>query len=820
MSAPLLHRLAKSTVHAWWILLLIALALLWVATGRRIARVDAVTNLPPWSVDAPQRDAASPSGFAHGQRRLIVPGHHNASFWWIMEAQQSAAQGRLRLRHIDYDAPPDGRDIRRTAPYRWWLVAVGWLHGIIDGEPLGYAIGRGALIADPMLLALLLAAGAVYSARYIGPFSAMGFVVGGISLFPLAANFRPGAPDPHSLAWVLALGSLLPLLASPRKVGRRRRIHFVVAGIIGGLGFWNDATSQAPVLLAISLAAVGYELVRSRGPLESPPMPSSWRAWAFAGALTTLGANIFEFAPHDFSWSLDSVNPIHAVAWWGVGEVLHAAEIWSREGRRAFGRRGLALVGIAGAAIAAWPVVGILTGSGAILATDFYARELANHPHGGIASDLGAWLRRSGGESAKWATLLPCLLGFVLILRIMLGKIGREERGRLVFILIATLFVVVLAFIQLRWWNLFDVFALAGLTLLFAKSETADIRSHWGDLGTVLLFLPGLIVGFPRPADGNAATDLHPQETQALVERDFSHWLVKRSGPEPNILFSTPVFSGATAFYGGFKVVNSTDGENKTGYLTAVRIASADTPQEVSILLNSRGVTHIALPLWDPMLDELVRIGMNLPVGQALPPGAFAVALRNWGVPTWMRPMDYVIPNQPGFRGLEVRAFALQADQAPDLSLSRLTDFFLERDQLKEAQAAMASLKAYPRSVYALGAIANVDLALRDHADLAKSLETLIPYLSRRWARNLPADRRISLAALFVQTNHVDLARDQVSTCFANLDVKTLHTLTTGALVQLVVLSRSLNISFPDQALEATALGLIPPGVRVSLMQK
>lgn len=825
MSAPASrapHFVARLASHAWWILLLAALALLWLATERRTERVDAITNSPTWSVDAPQRDAASPTGFEQGQRKLIVPGHHNASFWWIMEAQKSAEQGILRLRHIDFDAPPDGRDIRRTAPYRWWLVAAGWLHGTVHGEPLGYAIECGALIADPLLLALMLVAGAAYSARYIGSFAAIGFVVGGISVFPLAANFQPGAPDPHSLAWVLALGSVLPLLASSRQggSGTRRRAHFVGAGVFGGLGLWNDATSQAPVLVAIFLGAICHEVIRSHGAVQPPPEPSGWRAWALAGALTTLVASVFEFAPNDFSWSLDSVNPIHAVAWWGLGEALRAAGIWSRVGRKGFGRRSLALLGVAGCAIASWPVVGILSGSGALLASDFYALELANHPSGAFAPSLSVWLNRPGGVGAKWATLLPCVLFFILLVRICLGKIDREERGRLVFVFVAALFAVVLACHQLRWWNLFDVLALAILTALFAEAEGRGVRARLETLGTALLVLPGLFVAFPPAVKGKAVNDLSNQEAQALIARDFSYWLAKRGGSEPNVLFSMPIFSGAAAFYGGFDVVVSSDDENERGYLTAVRIASAITAQEVSILLNSRGITHVALPLWDPALDQLVRIGMNVPAGQPLPQNAFSVAVRQWDIPLWMRPMNYSIPKDTVFQGFELRAFALQAEQEPDLGLSRLADLFVERGQLREAQAVRENLKAYPRSVVALGAIANVDFALRERARLEDSLETLIPYLSRRSARNLPADRRISLAVLFLQTKHVDLARDQLTACFEGLDAETLRTLTPASVVNLVALSRSLGIPFPDKNLEADAMELIPPGIRARLTQK
>lgn len=812
---------AKLAPHAWWILLLTALASLWVATGRRIARVEAITNSPTWSVDAPERDANSPTGFERGQRKLIVPGHHNASFWWIMEAQESVETGSLRLRHVDYDAPPDGREIRRTAPYRWWLVAVGGLNSIFTGEPVGYAIERGALIADPLLLGMLLILGAIYAAQRFGSFAAVGFVVGGASLFPLAANFQPGAPDPHSLAWLLALGSVLPLLGSTRSCAAQDRNHFVAAGILGGIGFWNDATTQAPVLLAIFLGAAVRAFIHSRS-AEKQTVPSChWRAWAVAGALTTLAASVFEFAPGYFSGSLDSVSPVHAVIWWGFGEALHAAEIWFRKGHQGFDRRSLALLVAGIGAITAWPVVGLMSGSGALLASDFYALELANHPHGGIAPSFSAWYNRADGAAAKWATLLPCLLLFVLGAGTFLGKLERESRGRLAFVLSAALLTIALAHQQLRWWNVVDIFALAALTVLFAAAETGNFRTRFAAfcLALILVF-PGLFVGFPPQVQDGTVNNLSNLEAQALVERDFSYWLAVRGGAERNVLFSTPIFSGAAAFYGGFDVVVSSDAENKTGYLTAVRIASAVTAQEVAILLNSRGITHVALPLWDPALDQLVRIGANLPSGQPLPQNTFSVSLRHWDMPLWMRPMNYTIPKETGLESFELMAFALQSEQEPDLALSRLADLFVERGQLREAQAVSESLKDYPRSVVALGAIAKVNFAMRDRESLTESLETLIPYMSRRSVRDLPADRRISLAVLFMQTNHIDLARDQVTGCFEILDSETLRTLTPTTIVGLVALGRSLDIPFPTPELEEAAMTLIPPGLRSGLTQK
>lgn len=817
MSAPesrAPHFLANLYSHAWWILVLIALATLWLATERRIERVEALTDFPTWSASAPARDPASPTGFEGGQRSLIVPGHHNPSYWWIMEAQMAAEEGALRLRRIDYDSAPEGRAISRTSLYRWWLIGVGWIYGAFSGEPLGYAIERGALFADPLLLALLLVVGAAYVARYIGSFAAVGFAIGGMCLFPLASNFQPGAPDPHSLSWVLAAGSVLPLLASARAASRGP--HFVLAGIMGGLGLWNDAPSQAPVLLAILLGGSVYELARGCGAAQTLA-PSSWRAWAGAGALTALAASLFEFAPGHFSWSLDAAHPIHALAWWGIGEALRAAEIWSRQGRPGFGRGSLALLGVALLALAAWPVVGFASESGGLLASDFNARELANHPGGGFASSFSAWLERPGSAGAKWATLLPCALLIVALSRIVLEKVEPEARGRLAFALVATLFAVVLAFYQLRWWNLVDALALALMAALFAEADASGERARWRALGSALLVAPGLFAGFPAVFAEKDLQELQSLEAQALIERDFSYWLAKRSGEAPSVLFATPIFSGAAAYYGGFDAVTGSDSENVTGFLTATRIASATTGQEASILINTRAITHLALPMWDPALSQLVRIGLKLPAGQPLPEDALAVSLEAWHMPLWMWPMNYSIPNKLGLERFDVRVFAVREQQSAELAMSRLADFLLERGQLREAASLREVLKDYTRSAVALAAVANVDLALGEQDRLNKSLEALVPMLSRRAGRDLPADRRFSLAALFIQTERDELAREQLATGFMELDAATLRIMTPGGVVRLLALGRALKLPFPSDELEALALELVSPEARERL---
>lgn len=811
---------SKFSAHAWLILLLIAIALFWTATSRRIDRVSRLTEQPTWSVASPERNDTSPTGFAKGQRHLIVPGHHAASYAWITESQIAAAQGLLRLHHIDYDSAPDGRAINRTAPYRCWLISVGWLYATFNNEPLGFAIEQGTLFADPLLLGLLLVIGTLYTARYLGSFAAVGFTIGAISLFPFSANFQPGAPDPHSLSWVLAVASVLPIFGAAISPKANSRLHFIVAGICGGLGVWNDSISQLPVLFAILLGAIGYELIRSRDSAATPT-PSHWLAWAIAGAATTLAASIIEYPFDATSWNLDSIHPLHSVLWLGIGGVLFVTGQFAQKGKASLNGKALSVLALSILAVAAWPIAAAATGSGGLLASDFTARQLANHPRAGLAPNLGEWLNRADGFGVKWATVTPAILFFLFLAQLFMAKTDSKSRALLAFALLVSLVAMVLASLQIRLWNLVDALTLAVLAVFFATANKSQGNERWWALAATLIAVPGLFVGFPDRVSGDITDQLTDLEAQSLVERDFAYWLNKRSGEEPITLFSTPIFSGAAAYYGGFKTIVSGDDGNETGLQTAIRIASANTEQEVSLLLNSRGITHLALPPWDPTLIQLVRIGLKVPPSQQLPPDALAVALLDWDVPPWMRPLNYHLPNQEKLREYPIQAFAKHVKQEPELALSRLADLLVEQGQAPQIlQSLRKALESYPRSVEAIAATANIDRALGDQAKLTETLATLKPYLSRRASRNLPADRRISIAALFMQAKQTDTAKDQLGKALGSLTQDDLKLMTPNAVALALALSGNLEVPFPDPGLEQLALELVPPNLQERLARK
>ncbi len=769
--------------------LLVVLGTQLLATSWRVDRVEAVSARSTWSVDAPARDATSLTGYAGGQRRLIVPGHHNPSFWWITEAQIAAAEGRWRLRHVDYDASPEGRKMLRTSPYRWWLIGVGWGRRVITGEPLGLAIENGALWADPLLLGLVLIGGTWFCARCMGSTSGLMLAVGGGALFPLAAGFQPGAPDSHALAWVLALGSVLPLLVGGG------RWAYVWAGALGGVGFWNSAETQTPLLALIGLGALGMVWLSER---EAPA--GAWRCWAGVGAIVILAASVFEFGWSDLWAATRPVSPLQAVGWWGLGELLTMVTRYRQAGRGAVSKAQLGLLVVGGVAILIWVAMALGRDGGGMLATDFYARELANHP-------------RAESAGAKMAIVLSALALGVAGVMAWGRKGGSATRPAILLVAVAAVGVAVLGLMQPRWWNLFQVLVLAGLAVGFAGSKL-----RVGLVAAVLvLLMPGMVVGWPAAVKGGQVADLTPLEAQALVERDFAYWLKRREGAQPAVVFATPIPAGAMAYYGGIGTITSADGDNEEGLLTAVRLAAANTEQEIRVLLDSRRITHVVLPQWDPALPQLVRRGYGVPANEPLPRDAFVAALMGWDVPLWMRPMDYVTPNEEVFAGFTLTAFAVQAEQEPDLALSRLADFFVQRGQLTEAQGVRTALEAYPRSPVALIAMAQVDASVRDLPRLNDTLGRLVPMLSRRAARDLPADRRVSLAALLARVNRPELARTQIEATFRELDEAMLKTWTPGTVIDLLGVSRAVGVAWPAAELRDVAIKLIPPQVRAQM---
>ena len=781
---------------AWAVVVLGALAFLFVVNRERMQRVDYVSGSPYWSVDAPVADANSATGYAGNRRHLIVPGHHAPGYFWIMRTQQ-AVTGNATPHRVAYDNFPTGRTSLDTSPYRWWLVGVAWLDHAITGRSLPLAVEHSARYADPLLHGLLVLGAAILAGWQFGGLAAAAVALALATFFPLAGNFQPGAPDHHALAWALVVASVLPLLAAMR--GNRRSLMAVLAGIAAGLALWNDCLTGEALLLGIFLGGLGAAWLQ-RSAADAILLP--WRAWGLALTATCLVAWLVEYFPDITGSSLHTIHPGHILVGLGLGELLRRIALRVRKGARRLGWRDWAAIAVAGAMTATVPVLRLLAKDGHFLADDPLVRELANLPNAARGAGLATWL--------------PLLVAVFAVPLILSRRSLANLQAPLALAFGPVLITLILACLQPRWWNGCDAALVVLLVVVVTATEALAVGWRWAGRGlAVVLALPGLSL-LPPPAGARGDDALGPDEVLALLERDLAHWLTHRHGAEPVVAFTTPALSEALAYYGDIKSVVSYDPANEAGLAAATRVASASSPSEALALLENRGVTHVLLPSWDPTLQRFAMLGRQLPSTADLPSNTLVAQLGQWSIPSWLRPMPHHVPADLGGNGYRVQVLALQPADDEVLALCRTVDALVEMNLLPEAAAFRERLRLYPRSLPALTALAQLAQAVGDRAGYEETLQTLLPYASRRAGRTLAIDRRISLAALLIQAKQVEATRDQMQQCLAALNTENLRTLTTGEIVRLLALADILKLPVEPQ-LRVLALSLVPPTLRARL---
>jgi tetratricopeptide (TPR) repeat protein len=779
--------------------------LCWVNTVRA-QRVTYVSHLDESA--APEVDATSPTGFAGGIRQLIVPEHNNDSYQWIAQTQQMLTRGEWRLRHVNYDNAPNGREIRTPSPYRWWLGLVAWIEHKRSEQPLASSVERAALTADPALQILLLFVTVIFIARRFGALAASSLGLCFATLFPFSSAFLPGQPSDYGLSLVGALWSVLPLLvgvhamttkgasASTTSVTKHRasvQRWFFLAGVAGGLSLWIGVTRQLPFLTGIALGGIGATWLMRR---ETVIEPLPWRAWALGGAAATLAAFLVEYFPSHLelkAWRIETVHPLYAVAWLGTGELLVRFGEWIRPGKFVWKGRVVTAVAMALLSVAALPALIFLKDDRAWLTADALASRLTNLPNGTLA-----------------VAFVPLLLLAPVVW--LLVRRGTAPVHRIALAITAGPVLVALGFacFQIRWWNLVDSALLAVVVAVSAAVGMGLGRWLWAGLVTLAL-LPGLIQLLPRGA-GATADSVTETEVVALVERDLAHWLANRAGPDRAVVLAPPNLTTSLYFHGGLRGIGTPYAENKEGFAAAVRLAAAATADEAQALIRKRNVTHVVMPSWDPFLDEYARLGSTQSKQTLIG------LLHQWLPPRWLRPVPYRLPQVAGFEGQSVLVFEVVDVQDNATALSGLAEYFAEMGQFDPAVAVSHALeRSFPTDLGALVAQAQVAMAVKDAAVFNRILNHLVPRLTEDEAQGLAWDRRVSLAIVLAEGKRHDSAREQLQRCLAEMDEPLLRSLTPTALYRLQALAKAFGLEITEPALRDLAHRLLPPEMRAAL---
>ncbi|HEY5227922.1 MAG TPA: hypothetical protein VIJ19_05240, partial [Opitutaceae bacterium] len=363
---------------------------------------------------------------------------------------------------------------------------------------------------------------------------------------------------------------------------------------------------------------------------------------------------------------------------------------------------------------------------------------------------------------------------------------------------------------RLGWWVAVDATVLALIAAMAADGWPSGGRHGRWILAATVLAAAGL--GFSRLLPTAPSSALTPKESEALVERHLAHWLSRRSGGGPVVVYAPPNESVGLWFYGGLRGIGSFSPDNRAGFGTTLNIAASTSIDDVQNNLRALGVRYVVVPSWDPFFDNFAELYLDKRLAGRS--SLFVDQLRQMNLPAWVRPVPYQMPVGGGPGGQKVLVFEIVDDQSPAAGAGRLAEYLVETGDLEKASAAGEALRRFPGDVGALAARAQVQGATGDSSGAAATLKSLLARLGSGGDRYLPWDRRVSVAIVLVQAGRVDLAREQVRRCIAEVSEEKLRSLSTASLYALLVLGHSLGFEIEDPRLRALAPELLPADLR------
>ena len=821
----------------WMIVLLAALGFVAVDTVIRVRRVEKISGLYGVMVDPPAVDAASPTGYTLGRRSMFYPIGGLDSLHWVMQTQAMVATDTWRLRDVDYDNAPAGREVHWASPYHWWLALLGWVDHAVTGQPVGIAVERAALYANPVLLALVLLALVPLTARRFGSSAASFLATAMVAAFPFYSFFITASTDHHGLTETCALLTVLFLLAggggclrsdgagssgpaegvhSPRKWLPDRgaaRGWFSASAVAGGFGLWISAASQVPVLIGVGMGALLAGWV-ARRPAQAEGWrlePTLWRWWGIVGGLTSLAAYLIEYFPSHMGFRLEVNHPLYALAWYGAGELLCRIIRAFEAGRVWPGPRELLATVLAAAAVVLLPVVILLTKSETFIVADRFVWLLSNYVSEG--QSLAHYLAGLPFSLAVPAKVLPLLLiiapGWLLFRR----TLPPAWRAQLAVALAPALLFLVMTLAQVRWWGicygLMFVVAVLQFALLERSATARPARRFWR-LACALVLLPGAIDAAWSLAHGSGLT---PDEIHLLAERDVAQWLRLRVGGDPAVVISSPSTTTTLIYYGGMKGLGTLYWENREGLEHTAEIFAAESADQARELFRRYGVTHIVLVSWSLFTDDYVRLYLGLSPLEPLPENAFILRLlHGGGSPPWLRLIPYRLPDNEVLNGQTVLVFEVVPDQSPEVMAVRTTDCLMAVKRLTLAMRMEPVLERFPHSLAALTMLAYLQAESGEADRFATTLQRVIAGLPQ--AGDLELEDRIRLAVVLAMGGRTEMAGEQARRCLAGLDDRRLRRLTPDTLRDFLILAKRFELKIADPQLGRLAIELLPPVMR------
>jgi len=799
--------MTNPTRYAWLAALLLALAFIAIDSSQRIGSFEEISSVPDALVASPATDASSPTGYENNQRHLILPRYGIDGYHWLMQTQQMLATGDARIRHVDYDNAPDGREVHWASPFRWWLGLLARIDHAITGTPIGQCIERAGLYANPLLFALFLGALVPYTARHLGSPFATWLALGSLAALPFADYFGAGNPDHHGLVAASALLSVLGLLIGvSTSTATTSRNAIILSALAGALGLWISSASQVPLLLALGLGSLAAAWLKTSP--TAPTLPDLWRLWGRIGAAASLAAWLIEYFPSHLSWRLEVNHPLYALAWLGGGELLRLA--WLDRRPAAFFRSLASPIGaLSLLAVIALPAVIVLGGTAVFRLSSPFLWSL-HHEYISEFQNLPTVLAQSGFAPTAVSYWLPWLL--LLIAIPLWKKTPPAARTALLLAAAPALIFAFLGFNQARWNGFAQAFLLFFLATLHhslpAASTTRPSPRLVFALVACLAFTPLLWRFIARNTQPPGASK---NDVIQLANREVAHWLNRRAGTDRPIVATSPGLSTPLAFHGGVKTLGTFYWENLDGLEASASFFGARNEAEAYRIAQATGITHLVLVSWSDFVEPYVKLIHGLKKDDPAPTDAFVLNLLDTKTPPpWLRPVPCILPANPGLDDTAVFVYEVVPPQSREESLARLVQFLIDTENLAQAIRFLPALEQYPQFPPAQIARARLQLLREDNPAFLAAMRQLLS-LSAQFPA-LALEDRVQLALLLAVVGDDANARREFSRCWtqASENESAFRKLPPAALVYLLQQSTRLGLT-PPAELSRLARTLLPP---------
>jgi len=785
-------------------LLILVLAWLGWDTARRAGHLLRLSADYGVTVDAPAIDPYSPTGYMDGRRSLLLPVGAADGAHWVMQTQAQVARGDLRVRHVDYDHAPTGRDVHWASLLRWWLAGLAAVDAVVTGQPIGAALERAALWSGPVMLAIALPLLFLLVRRTVSPAAAALVPVAVMAYHPFAIDFLAGRADHHGLANLAALAAVLGFALGDRL---RQPSWYQVSAVAAGLGVGLSAVTLVPILIGLGLGLLASGVAFRRAPVVPPWLesPQQVRRWARTGALVCLAAYGIETLPGPFPLRLEVNHPWYALAWWGAGEGLAFLLSSLRSLPSTHAQKLRAAAGML--VLVSLPVTLALTQADTYKVADAFLLAL----HREHIAEFQPLLRVAGTQGLSLGLLglvLPLATWLMPLALLRRSGVAADQRASLVLLAGPAILTVLLGWVQVRWLGL--AFATGLPLLLVGGTALPNHRRPWVSLALVALLLPGLAAAVQRTLH---ADDVAVEDLRRLAERDLAHWLRLRAGSAPVVVAAPPGLTTRLIYHGSLRGLGTLYWENDDGLRRLADFYAARSDDEAWQIARDTGLTHVVFASWDVFEIPLIHLRRGEAGRTTLPDDAFLVRLLQAPVPPpWLQALPFPLPQHPALQGAELRVWQVVAPVSPARAANAAVRAALENGRADLAAKLAPQLAAHAPEIAGLLGQATLAATARDERAFVPVLRALQSKLDQ--AGTLSLGERLQLVSVLALGREFETAREHLRLALAASTDADVRRLSMGQLADLLSLCDALAPYDLRPDLRELTRTLLPPARR------